>query len=938
SLNTQDATTELGFEMVFDLTNLFGAFKLGSRMKGAFTSAKLVREGLQAATTTDKIINRIVSNKLTDYMIQTQVGRVFKARSVYSISMKRGQAVTTMIGSVLMGAPLNKQAFIAKVADISSYTKELIDAGADVAKRSQVASKMVAAFYGQAPVRVQNQLLDLAKVIPVEDWVHLADKAYDDALEGIIEIETKKILKSYEGKADLQDVVVKNKINAAVDKSMRSISGKQKMAESFGNLFKERSLTKNSVRLGGKSVLNDTIASMIGNSALGDTTIGKILGTLEGINTKFMKAWVWATLARRPAWMLYNFTDNMFRYVFSGGGMQRNMKDIVTMLSSTRYMDDLMRSGVIPAELGGTFLRDFINVTEGEFTTRGQKAAILLDTGAYPPNPLKWMSHYRSIYTQMSAKSIGGKIWNGFKAWPASIKSLNQSIEVGMKTMMYLKFYDINLGRMNKIAVQNVQRELAERLAKANIDPALAEQVSTHVAQAWATAGSNIPKLSDLIKLEQKTPGMGGYSIYLPNVLRDAKWFDEEEQRLFVYAVSDKFSSYVKGLANDGVTKVQPKHIDDFFDEMVRVIDGEAKSRVMGMQDNLNLINSIDINTAAGGYKSAVYTPNKSVVDDVSPEARAFITENDIDSMSSKQKKNLRKILKSMGFKFDDTEEGLKDGFRKLQKKMDDYEASKPKPLTDEEITNLSKTLGDDAVKNEADVINSVKGRADISQWDIVSSDMAKTFGVLKGGEWKAPYSTLKKETVEQIGIIARDQVERVSNFGARINEFWRQVVPGPQTASKDVYRGKMWDNYWDMLAHQLENRHMFLVGDVYTPLVNGTFDTTKLLTPKQMFEMSNISVAYDENGLINKVIVSTTDGKVLEEVSDTIRVGEFTKLTGVRTQADVDAPIKIIDSEMRMTEKQRKNLEYKLAPAAPQSYDDMVKADLRLDLAIREG
>jgi len=89
---------------------------------------------------------------------------------------------------------------------------------------------------------------------------------------------------------------------------------------------------------------------------------------------------------------------------------------------------------------------------------------------------------------------------------------------------------------------------------------------------------------------------------------------------------------------------------------------------------------------------------------------------------------------------------------------------------------------------------------------------------------------------------------------------------------------------------------------------------------------MSGIRVELDENGVINKVTITRPDGTILEEISDQTRVAEFKRITRVRSQADMDAPIKIEGSKMTLTEEQRQSIAFKLAPVAPDDYDDMVK------------
>jgi len=387
--------------------------------------------------------------KALDGLANAGFVKLFTGQSLQTVATKQGQSATDLLLVVLQTKPATKEEFIKQVSDIATFAKKVTTITDNITEEvAKLADSTV--FKGNVPPRIQKEILDLARTIDPDEWIKLADNAWDKVKLGYTESFTKQVLKENPGKS-MADDVVRNAINHKVEQRMGNFFGAERLASTIAENFRETSLKQNMTKLGSKLVMNDSISGAIAKK-YGDTALGRMLGGLLELQSKYMRMWVWATLARRPAWMIFNFTDNMFRYVmsslFEGSRFIDDMKGIGDMLSKEGVPEYIMETGIVPPKKAQASF--FSDVFQG--TSEVEKLA--LENVNLSANPFSFATHWLNLYRHNAVgRGFFGKIWGGFQAWPMGIRSLNNAIETGMKTRMYLKFYERNIAKLNHTAV-----------------------------------------------------------------------------------------------------------------------------------------------------------------------------------------------------------------------------------------------------------------------------------------------------------------------------------------------------------------------------------------------------------------------------------------------------------------------------------------------------
>ena len=903
--------------------------------------------------------------------------KMITGQSLQTVANKQGQNAADLLLAVMQTRPTTKEDFIKRATELSAFSKKIagiaetspaelktiMDEADQIfrgVKNTQQASTVFqgvgklldnALFRGSVPKRVQQEILQLAKTIDPDEWVKMADDAWEKTRSGYGEAFTKKVLKENPGKT-MADSVIVNEINHRVEQRMANLFGNERLAENFASNFREYSLKQNMIKLGSKMVMTDTISGAIAKK-YGGTSLGSALGTLLDLQNKYMRLWVWATLARRPAWMIFNFTDNLFRYtmssIFEGSSFIDDMKAGLDMLSREGVPDFIMESGIIPPKkVQATFFSDVFQGTR-------EVEKLALENVNLSANPLSFTTHWLNIYRHNAAgRGLFGKVLAGFQAWPMGIRSLNNAIETGMKTRMYLNFYQRNIAKLNHTAVADILSTLATTVEEKGVSPEMAKMLQDHIQSAWASSGGNAVKLYDLLKFDKADPKMSGYNIYIPESLRKADWFDEGTQMKFIYGVSKSFVEFQQGLAKQGIKELEPKHMDEFFNEMLRVLEAEIQVKVQSLRQNYDMIMQAEIGTGHEQLKAARFSNAiDKEIPGVTPEAADFLLKFDnTKPLDSDARRALKNHLKLNGIEFKNTDESLLSGYDSLMKKMNDHLASKKRPMNDVEVAEVLKEVDPTAPPKSQTELNANDAKINSSRtlvnnvWDERNKLEGQTHNfVEKMLDDVDALKSLSKEEKMAITNNVKGLIYEINNFSSRIASFWQEVFPGPLAGKHGIdYKsavGNRWDSYDRRMVYQLENRIAHMNSDIIAAINTGTFKPGTDITAEEILRLSGIDLFYGESGEILAVrILNPTTGTV-QEIEEAVVLKGFKDRLGIINQADATKP--------RVTEWLKaegkpihdpdylQSISFKLRVPQMPSLDEMIKLDPRLDLAIRE-
>ena len=864
-------------------------------------------------------------------------------RSVQTVASKQGKAATNIFWSVAQTKPATESEFVKQVSNIAAWAKqattvtdELTEGAAKLLKETP--------FRGVPPtISAQESLIQLARTIDPDEWAGIAAKAWEATHEFYVKGVTKQILSQNPGKL-ISDPVIANNISDAVERLVASYRGTSRLGQEFGEAFRQTSLRGNLVKLGSNLVPKDTIYGAIAQK-YGTTRAGQLLGGIAEVQSRFMKAWIWATLARRPAWAIFNFVDNTFRYTMAsiryGGQFGDDMKAMLKMYGDTEGVMKTVKQGQynVKAEIESSGL---MSLTDEAFT---KAASMGIDKNMLSQNPLSFLSYYKSfVQINGTGKNLLGKVLGTFTAFPASIKALNNSIEMGMKTMMYIRFYEKNIAKMNHLFLTDVISHLSEVVQAKGLSAIEADMIQKHVLNSINSSGGNAAKLYDLLRHNRVDPKLSGYNIYIPESLRNAEWFDEAAQRAFLYDVTTRFQKFQARLAKSNVKEILPEHLDQFFDETLSVLQAESNMIVQGMNRDYSIVTGAEIGSNGEQVKAARYSKSiEKELKGVDKDTADFLKNlDDSKPFDRKTKGKIKKYLQDNDIKFEDTDEGLKDGLAKLRAKRDEYPDSQPRAATPEELkaidenkegvlTNSEELTGWDANVHSAD--DKVSGK-----WNERALWESKTHEAIAQIENVKGFSGLTPAELTKLQSIAKGMLDRTNNISSRVNKFFREVYPGPGMINNKA----RWEDYYARVINQLDNRIGYQNAEVLVPLQNGTLKATADVNMEDILQLSGIELLYDTDGMITSFrAINPFSGKP-ELVENTVFVNQLKRRLGINTKADarrglVDDYFKI-KGQAPVGEMERINIAYSLKVPEVRPLETMVADDVRLDLAIREG
>ncbi|MBE0573853.1 hypothetical protein IH575_03050, partial [Candidatus Dojkabacteria bacterium] len=596
---------------------------------------------------------------LLNKMQNTRLVKYIATRSMYSVATKRGQSASDLTMRILKQNPMEKNAWVKLWSDAATFTNKA--AAAEDPVSDIVRGLFNPIFNGKVTERQLLQIMELNKTIEPARWADEAAKVWDDVYATLYDEARNKIMFK-RGKPVFSTITeeVRNQIDAAVKQEWDGWYAKHLLSDRMNNVFRDVAMNKFSNKLGRVNALKDSIPGMIAKipfgrtgKMLGESRLGAALGGLEYINRAFMRMWTWATLARRPAWVVQNFVDNVFRYMMAAADVDGNIFDLMNMLSTSKYYDDLIKSGItIPSTITSGVVQDLTKMVSVDADKVIEALTLAKKTQELSASPLNLLSHYKLAYEAIAeGTGLFGKVWAAFKAFPTSIKTLNNSIEVGMKTHMYYKMYIKNIERLNVRAVAKFLEGTVDEMVALGATPEVAQQGADFLVQAFQSAGGNSKLLNDLLDLENAATKQG-YNLYLPQDLRKAEWFSESQHRPLLQAISREWTNYMTNLSARGVKKITSDQIDEFFTRMINVFEGETRAKVLGVVERYNALREIGFDANAGGWSKTAFIPDETAP--ITTDAAKLLKDSpDISKLGSKQKSKIRQTLAANGVEID---------------------------------------------------------------------------------------------------------------------------------------------------------------------------------------------------------------------------------------------------------------------------------------------
>ena len=968
-----DIVIEMVGEMAFDAMELLGVFKVG---KIAINAAqKGITKTLVKSAKGISVLNALAA--VQDEISNMALIRHMKGRALASQAFKQSEVMAELTSDILRSNPQTKEEFVALFERVANDIVRIKSAGTKTE-----AAEIIASIMPNRPTILSAHTLQeaadlLTETIDPKRWPTIAGEVWDENWSHMIERaahDYNKVWKLDPSDASLQTLRTNN-ITAKATQNFFSWAGQSRMATELGSQFRKTFSDAN--RAWTNSVIfSDTWWAKLGFTGKESTAgIYKWRQILEGVyklNQTFMNAWVWATLARRPAWMLYNFIDNTFRFFVGGAG---DIRDIF-FLMQTGVGQKIASNVKIPAHVASDLSAlTFRYVVEplGEGISQKKYLPSILNLR---DNPLGFLQHYRVNYLAMTdGKNALTKAYTVFSAFPVSVKSLANAIEYGTRIRMWYKLYTNNVNVLNKTILTNLLDGaeaigesprvlgLKERLLATGMSELDANKWVQHVKDMWLTSGSNSQRFERSLQL-LATPGEYlNERLFLPEIITKAAWFDETLQRPLITAVLDELQKFVTTQADAGLTKLTKVQVDQFFDRVIAMFDAESNAKLSTIwNQQAQILRNFDIDSGRQELKGTPYYPEATtkskdfpLVTDSGNDAVKAIP-RDATKLTNTQRRLAKKAVKENRVVIpNDADENLVKAVNTIRERSDAI-GTKPQPLTDEQIRAVENDLKDilpaDVPTNaiEMEVLDRViqkniprgiyleagKRRA------IAAKNFGDVFGQPEFTQSRV-YSRLERPDRDLIAAHGRNLDDAIRHVASSINSFWIEVWPGPRqldAAGNIIFTArtsKSWEQAFNLIARQW-NSQVFMYEELLDDVRRGNFTLLSSYSVKDMLDKAGIQPMFDAKGRVVRIRMHNPVTNEWKTTDSVVAVSQFKKITGVENQRIYTGSIQELGKGVIPDSKKAFTIEAKILPTPFPSYDEMVNSTPRLALAIKEG
>lgn len=968
---------EISGEILLDLMNVLDFLQVGklagAGAKGLIKGAgKLTASGLRKARWGADLVDAVISG--SDELYNAIIASHIRGRAMVSTAHKQAQVISDLTNDLLKASPNNRDGFIQLYAQFgddfallknATNAQEMADAVAVLSKKYPTISTFTID---------QMQMMKLWDVVDPTELGKIAEKAWDDQMDFMIDramklgkkpsAETRKILEQA-AEADRATIVV-NQFNADATKNMFSLAGKSRLSNKMGDYFRGRFIEAHAAWQG-SVFLEDTVLAKLGRTWVKNPSpdLVKWRSVLTNLNTvyrKFMNAWVWATLARRPAWMIYNFLDNTFRFMVSGGG---NLVDLVRTLDkdvSQEVLEKIGIKGEIATDMADSMFRTIIEPLEGGAKEIRQLPGLtdLRD------NPLGFFQHYKLNYAALtSGKGPTAHAYAVWRAFPLSVKSLANAIEYGSRVRLYYKLYTRNMAKANASVLARLihgfegSPSLKKRLLDGGMTETQADKWVNYILDAWKTTGNNSQRFIESMTRLAAPDRYTSERLFVPESILNSEWFDEATFYPLMSTVMEEMKKFVGEQVQKGAKRLEPAQADQFFDRIIAVFDAEIQRRLNAVwNEQYNIIRGIDLDEGMRSLKARRYNP------DIGPKPVSEVGEEAIQEvpvgtkkLTEKQRKKITKAIKEEKILVkDESDESLINAVDTLRERSEKTTARR-KPLTTEEVkiveSRVDTVMPGDIPTNAAELTKLDEtirvGIPRLTYNDAGTREAKSIKDFLETAH--APYEKrnvayiqLTKEQVQLIDDHAIHFTKQVENLASRIRTFWIHVYPGPKrldSAGNVIFNGstaKAWDGYFSRGTLFFDNIAS-LFDDLKGELDAGRWTLTSGQTVRDILDLAGIKPMFDTTGQLAGLRMYSPSLGEWETSTRGSTLQWFRDITGIKTQADYMTDVQLfIDPAIAITEKQVMEIESKILPDVFKSYDEMLQTNKRLSLAVKEN
>lgn len=924
---TADMTYEAAAEMVIDLTNVipFMPKEMNEILK---TGAKKIG---RITTWPIRALGSAVDARW--HVSQTVFMRYLKSRALRSV----GHAVAIDIGSVMQDLARNsvgtKDEFIREVGAMADLAKRLNAASASVTDPNEIAkivSDSVKQFQSVNPNVIDDTILkaqEMAKVVDPDEWVDIAEEAWDLAQESItkkIEVDLSKVYRDAESLA--------NAVNKDVVNRMGGKYGHTQIAKHIGDIFRGRFYRQNEAWVG-SGFMSDTWFAFLGGSGKAAEDIGKTqLGLRNAIqniyklDTWLMNLWVNATLARRPAWMIYNYIDNTFRLIFESKSDWRELQAALANNIDEKVLEEI---GYVPRGVASD-VASLQMPTHVEVTGAGKRVVHMDDMTEFAKNPLGFFQHYAQQYRVLSeGKNALGHLTAIWEAFPKSVRSVAGAIEYGSRLRLFYKRYLINMRALNDANILRLATEnFVERMVATGMPQEEALEWSKYIDEMWEATGGRADQFYKSLAGITTERGVHEFML-MPPEMRTGKWINEVSTRPLVESIGNELFKFISELRAKGITKLDQKLVNLFFDRIIAMFNSEAMAIENNVFTQMRIL--AEQFTADLPYAHRVIRGGMA---DLSPHpaagyvpvaARHVVNQipDDATSLSKKVAKTVKKVLKENDIKLpkNATDADLLEGVRQLKKRADWQDAFKEAPLTPEQLEKLDAFVNDwelsgavktpEKIKEVEDKISGVvPSRPDVipgrahAQAVSTLNNWARTLNEVARGRAHMTEEFSAYQFLVKTPQLANDMVDilqymsnMIQNLSSSVRGFWITTFPGPRRTdlagnllrTSNVRR--KWDLYFLSSARLYTNqRDMFT--NILTQLKNGTWTPANAPTYDQLLRGMGMELEFGPTDKISKILLfNDFTGEMVSTTNESI-IRKFMVDTGIQTRSDYNALI----------------------------------------------
>lgn len=494
-----------------------------------------------------------------------------------------------------------------------------------------------------AIVAAEKSVRTEKKILTGDEWSKFLNDALDNYSTDAARRAAERIPGYFDRSPSEQAAIVAELVKKYANTPKYANGGIAHFADEIGRAYVDYHRISTKSRL-----LDDSIAGKIvmglKDLAKKDTTLAKIIGgdklipTVEWFleRSAFMRdVWTMAVLSLRPAWIVQNFVDSLFRSVIDGGSVWDNAATL--FFSTQAHLAGEMGVG-IPIELGQSLTRnglDFFDSVQSRILYEGwrpnwgifsywnfERQRLAKEGAAATDLAMRSMPEGWRKSVATVSNWFKNDIWTGVRAIPGGMQDLNTSIEFTLRLRMFNREYF----RMLKVLEPSFTGKLMEEIP---------DNLKSIAAQIWRISDNNPAKVKAYINsLDGVMEGGRAYWSFNvpPDIQKSVIGLTTSDQEAFITTTRMQLDNLVESILKSGRTP-EPEDFKKFFGELVGQYRTAVEERMSDAMRLRQLQNQIPTDKAVSeipdpAYVGRVYTGQK-VADDVYGTGTLYTTSDE---------------------------------------------------------------------------------------------------------------------------------------------------------------------------------------------------------------------------------------------------------------------------------------------------------------------